>query len=581
MAGTFVAFIPAVIAIVLALITKQVYLSLFMGIFVGAMCLSLGNPIDALQNIFTILAEQLGNNGGILIFLVILGIFAVLMVKSGGSSAYSNYAYSKIKTKRGTLLMGTALGACFAVDDYFDCMTLGSVMRPISDKHGISHSKLSYLIHSSAAPFCILVPVSSWSAAIAGYLDGGIISFFKTIPLNLYAILAVGMVICTSVLGIDFFKMKKDEKIARETGDLDAGETDLPVDNIKAVPNEKGRVYHLIVPIIILIVCCVGSMIYNGWTVLRDMSEAELIEEVGHGSIEFFDLFAECDSSIALAVGSAIALFITVIIYLATKAVSFKETMNSIVEGFESMVPAMLILVFAWTLSAIMGAKGAGIDEAGNIIQDGTLNAKAFVLLNLSADTIPVGIIPFVFFIIAALIAFATGTSWGTFGVLIPIASTVITIDSGGLYFLTMAAVLGGAVYGDNTSPISDTTVMASSAAHSNHLNHVRTQLPYASIAAVVAAISYLISGFALQNPSIDANYGATVGLTFVIGIVLFAVLILVLFLLDKFGVLDKISEKTAPVKTKFKRKKQLVKATEEGKAVDEIPAEESRSDNE
>ncbi|MCQ2408995.1 MAG: Na+/H+ antiporter NhaC family protein [Clostridia bacterium] len=567
MAGTFVAFIPAIIAIALALITKQVYLSLFMGIFVGAMCLSLGNPIDALQNIFTILAEQLGNNGGILIFLVVLGIFAVLMVKSGGSNAYSNYAYSKIKTKRGTLLMGTALGACFAVDDYFNCMTLGSVMRPISDKHGISHSKLSYLIHSSAAPFCIIAPVSSWSAAIAGYLDGGIISFFKTIPMNLYAILAIAMVVCTSVLGIDFFKMKKDEKIARETGDLDAGETDLPVESIKAVPNEKGRVYHLIIPVILLIVCCIGSMLYNGWTVLRDMTEAQLIEEVGHGSIEFFDLFAECDSSIALAVGSAIALFITVIIYLATKAVSFKDTMDSIVEGFTSMVPAMLILIFAWTLSSIMGAKGAGIDEAGNIIQDGTLNAKAFVLVNLSADTIPVGIIPFVFFIIAGLIAFATGTSWGTFGVLIPIASTVITIDSGAIYFLTMSAVLGGAVFGDNTSPISDTTIMASSAAHSNHINHVRTQLPYASIAAVVAAISYLIAGFATHNPLVGENYGATVAVTFVVGVVLFAVVMVILFLLDKLGVIDRISEKTSGKFRKSKKNKAEVFQEEKAEA--------------
>ncbi|MCQ2602396.1 MAG: Na+/H+ antiporter NhaC family protein [Clostridia bacterium] len=542
MAGTVVAFVPAIVAILLALITKQVYISLFMGIFVGAMCLAGGDILGALQHTFEVLAEQLGANGGILIFLVVLGIFAVLMVKSGGTNAYSTWAYSKIKSKRGTLLMGVGLGACFSIDDYFNCMTLGSVMRPISDKQGISHAKLSYLIHSSAAPFCIIAPISSWSAAIATYLDGGIVSFFKTIPLNLYAILAIGMVISTSVLGIDFFKMKKDEKIARETGDLDAGETDLPVDNIKAVPNEKGRVFHLIVPIILLVICCVGSMLYNGWTVLRDMSAEQLIEEVGHPSIEFFDLFAECDSSIALAVGSAIALFLTIILYLATKVVTFKQSMDSIVEGFESMVPAMLILVFAWTLSAIMGAKGG----------EGTLNAKAFVENNLSADSMAIGIIPFVFFVIAALIAFATGTSWGTFGVLIPIAAAVITPEMDGMYFLAMAAVLGGAVFGDNTSPISDTTIMASSAAHSNHLNHVKTQLPYASIAAIVAATSYLIAGFAMQNPDYANDYGITVGITFVVGVVLFAVLIAVLFLLDKFGVIDLMSSKFAVVTGKI-----------------------------
>ncbi len=401
--GTFWAFVPAIVAIVLALITKQVYLSLFVGIFTGAMFLAGGNPAEALSNLFITMGNQLGGNGGILIFLVILGIFAVLMVKTGGSKAYGEWASAKIKTKAGAELATVGLGALIFVDDYFNCLTVGSAMRPITDKHKISHAKLAYLIDATAAPICIIAPISSWAAAVAGYADGGIIAFVKTIPFNMYALLTIGFMVVSVLLKLDFFKMKRNEKIAQTTGDLNAGETDLPTEDVKADGVIKGKVRNLVFPIATLIVCCVGGMIYNGWSYLKSLSVEELIEEIGKESFNVLDMFSCCDSSIALALGSFVALVITFVFYIATRAISFKGCMNSIAEGFKSMVPAILILTFAWTLGAIMGAKGEGVDEAGKAILDGTLNAKAFVQANITADSMAIGVIPFVFFILALI----------------------------------------------------------------------------------------------------------------------------------------------------------------------------------
>lgn len=530
--GTFWAFVPAIIAIALALLTKQVYLSLFAGIFVGAMFLSNGEPLAAIQGIFEKMAAQLGDNGGILIFLVVLGIYAVLMVKSGGSSAYGNWASGKIKTRTGAQLATIGLGSMIFVDDYFNCLTVGSVMRPVTDRFKVSHSKLAYLIDSTAAPICIIAPISSWAAAVSGYADGGIVAFIKTIPFNMYALLTIAMMVVFVLLKFDIFKMRKNERIAMTTGDLNAGETDLPADDISTTENPKGKVQHLVLPIVMLILCCVGAMIYNGWSWLHTLSPEELVDNIGKSSYNVLDMFSQCDSSIALATGSAISLVLTMIYYALTKVVSFKECMKSITEGFKSMVPAILILVFAWTLCAFMGAKGEGV-ENGAIVMDGTLNAKAFVQMNISADSMAIGVIPFVFFALACFISFATGTSWGTFGVLIPISTAVMSVSSSGLFYLTMAAVLAGAVYGDHVSPISDTTIMASSGARCNHIDHVRTQMPYATIVAVVSGLTYLISGFIAQS-NIGASYGATVGVTLALGIVMLAISILAIVIIEK-----------------------------------------------
>lgn len=523
--GTFWAFVPAIIAIVLALITKQVYLSLFMGIFVGAMFLANGNPVQAIANMFGTMANQLGNNGGILIFLVVLGIFAVLLVKTGGSNAYGEWAGRKIKTKRGALLSTIGLGTLIFVDDYFNCLTVGSIMRPVTDKHNISHSKLAYLIDSTAAPICIIAPISSWAAAVAGFVDGdGIIVFCKTIPMNMYALLTIAMMITISILNIDFFKMRKHE-IAAENGDLDAGSTDLPTSDIAIDQNTKGKIWYLIAPIAILIVCCVGAMIYSGY--FYDWDNCTYGTVVQSDSV--IQAFSNCDSGSALAMGSVIALIITLIVLLVGKAISFKDAMSSFAEGFKSMVPAILILCFAWTLCGTMGAKGEGLDESGIAILDGTLNAKAFIQQNISADNMALGIIPAVFFLMACLISFATGTSWGTFGVLIPIAITVMSESEQGLLFLTMAAVLAGAVYGDHVSPISDTTIMASTGARCNHLNHVKTQFPYATLVAIICFITYVASGFAAAS---NLSYGATVGITLAVGFGILAIALAMIYLI-------------------------------------------------
>jgi len=541
MVGTFWAFVPAIIAIVLALVTKQVYLSLFAGIFAGAMFLAGGNPIEAISNLFIRMGGQLGSNGGILIFLVILGIFAVLMVKTGGSKAYGDWATTKIKSKTGAELATVGLGALIFVDDYFNCLTVGNAMRPVTDKYKISHSKLAYLIDATAAPICIIAPISSWAAAVAGNVEGenGILTFVKTIPFNMYALLTIAFMVVTVILRLDFFKMKRNEKIAESTGDVLAGETDLPTSDVEADSNVKGKVINLVFPIVTLIVCCIGAMIYNGFFYDWD---AEVIGTTLQ-SANVLEAFSNCDAGSALAMGSFIALVITVIFYLCTKAITFKGSMESIVDGFKSMVPAILILTFAWTLGSIMGAKGAGLED-GEIVIDGTLNAKAFVQANITADSMALGVIPFVFFIIACLLSFATGTSWGTFGVLIPIATAVMEATSSeGLFFLTMSAVLAGAVYGDHVSPISDTTIMASSGAQCNHIDHVKTQLPYATIVAILSGVTYLVMGF-IASTSIGKSYGASAGLTLAIGVALLAGVIVLLFFLDRKGIIDKMDDK-------------------------------------
>ena len=563
--GTFWAFVPAIVAIVLALITKQVYLSLFAGIFVGAMFLADGNPLQAISNLFITMGNQLGKNGGILIFLVILGIFAVLMVKSGGSQAYGEWAASKIKTKKGAQLATIGLGCIIFVDDYFNCLTVGNAMRPVTDKHKISHSKLAYLIDSTAAPICIIAPISSWAAAVTGFLGSdsdGLVDFIKTIPFNMYALFTIAMMIIFVVLKLDIFKMKKNEKIAESSGDLYAGETDLPTEDISCDKSVKGKVMNLVFPIVTLIVCCVGAMVFNGYFYDWD---AGIIGTTPQSSNPI-KAFSNCDAGSSLAMGSAIALIITFVYYICTKTLKFSACMESIAEGFKSMVPAILILTFAWTLCALMGAKGAGMGhfcadgwenvsdstfvggfcetcgfskEAISLGFDGSLNAKGFIQRVISPDSLSLGIVPALFFILACLISFSTGTSWGTFGTLIPISLSIAGNFNSAMIYLCMSAVLAGAVYGDHVSPISDTTIMASTGARCNHLDHVKTQFPYATLVALLCFIVYLSMGFVAAS---GLSYGATVGITFAVAAVLFAAFVFAVKVLDKKGILDKIS---------------------------------------
>ena len=479
MSGTFWAFVPAIVAIVLALATKQVYLSLFIGIFVGGMFYVGGNPIEAMGTSFQVMSTKVGGNIPILVFLVVLGIFVVLMQKSGGAKSYGEWAQQRIKSKRGALLSTAGLGCLIFVDDYFNCLTVGSVMRPVTDKFKVSHAKLSWIIDSTAAPVCIIAPISSWAAAVSGELEGNsLVAFIKTIPFNIYAILTLIMVFVFCIYKIDFGKMKKNENAADFMDDLNAGETDLPTDEDKSiVANPKGKVRHLVIPVVTLIVCCILGMIYTGF--FYNWDTETLGSELQSASV--IEAFSNCEAGLSLAIGSTFALIGIAAYYMIAKIVSFKEIMESIVQGFKAMVPAILILVFAWTISGIMGAKG------------GYLDAQSFVQNNIAGLSIQ-WLFPAIFFLLACGISFATGTSWGTFGVLVPIVTTVLG-GASTLAILTVSATLGGAVYGDHVSPISDTTILASAGGNCNHVDHVKTQLPYASLVAIIAFATYLVGG--------------------------------------------------------------------------------------
>ncbi|MBO4940586.1 MAG: Na+/H+ antiporter NhaC family protein [Clostridia bacterium] len=479
MEGTFWAFMPAIIAIVLALITKQVYVSLFLGIFVGAMMYAGGEPLKALFTLYQVMSEKVGENTPIIVFLVVLGILVVLMQKSGGAKAYGDWAGRKIKSKSGALAATAGLGCLIFVDDYFNCLTVGSVMRPVTDKFKIARSKLAYIIDATAAPVCIIAPISSWAAAVAGELEGdGLVVFMSTIPFNVYAILTLVMVFALCFIKFDFGKMKKNDRLAETTGDVHAGiQTDAQEEE-PLVVNKNSKVRHLLIPVLILIVCCIGGMLYTGFFYNWDtgLIGTEL------QSANIIEAFSNCDAGMSLAIGSTVALFIIALYYMFAKVVSFKDITGSFTEGFKAMVPAILILTFAWSISGIMGAKG------------GYLDARTFVQNNLMNSSFPHFLFPAIFFVLAGFIAFATGTSWGTFGVLVPIAVTILG-GSGTLALLTVSATLGGAVFGDHISPISDTTILASAGAQCDHVEHVNTQLPYAAVVAGISFVTYLIAG--------------------------------------------------------------------------------------
>ncbi len=491
--ATFWALLAPIIAIVLALITKEVYSSLVIGIIVGGAIYAGGNFEGTLVHVVSdgFIANVADSyNMGILIFLILLGALVSMMNKAGGSAAFGRWATAHIKSRVGAQLATIALGVLIFIDDYFNCLTVGSVMRPVTDGHKISRAKLSYLIDATAAPVCIIAPISSWAAAVAGFARGagaenGISLFIQAIPYNFYALLTIVMMIFLAITGLDYGPMKKHEKNAKETGDLFTSGTKQAIQEMEV--NEKGRVCDLIVPIIILIVSCVIGMIYSG----------------GFFSGEsFVDSFSNSDASVGLAYGAFVAIILTVIFYLLRRVLSFKQIMESLPEGFKAMVPAIMILACAWTLKAMTDSLGAKI-FISQLIEGSAAGFQA--------------LLPAIIFLIAVGLSFATGTSWGTFGILIPIVLSVFGAGEP-ITIVAISACMAGAVCGDHCSPISDTTIMASAGAQCDHINHVSTQLPYALTVAGVSTVSYVIAGF-VPNWMIvlPIAFGLMIGTLFVI----------------------------------------------------------------
>ena len=464
------ALVPPIVAIALALITKEVYSSLFIGILVGGAFIS-GSFLGTVQTVFNdgfIAALTDSYNMGILIFLVMLGSLVALMNKAGGSAAFGRWTSDHIKTRTGAQLATIALGVLIFIDDYFNCLTVGSVMRPVTDKHNISRAKLAYLIDATAAPVCIIAPISSWAAAVSGFAEGedGITMFVRAIPFNFYALFTILMMILLVCLKADFGPMAKHERNALK-GDIYTTQA-RPYANADMADegNPKGRVVDLLIPIISLIICSVLGMIYTG-----GILEGE----------SFITAFSNSDASVGLALGSFFGLVITIILYLIRRVLSFRDCMSCLPDGFKAMVPAILILTMAWSLKNMTDLLGA---------KDFVANGMASVSGNLAS------FLPAIIFLVACFLSFATGTSWGTFGILIPIALAVFPDPSNPLTIISVSACMAGAVCGDHCSPISDTTIMASAGAQCEHVNHVSTQLPYAMLCAMVSFLTYIIAGF-------------------------------------------------------------------------------------
>ena len=471
--GTAMALVPPVIAIVLALITKEVYSSLFIGIVAGGLFYANFDVVGAVTAIVNDgLIANVGDtwNAGILIFLVLLGIMVALVNAAGGSAAFGRWAKGHVKTRSGAMLATFALGVLIFIDDYFNCLTVGSVMRPVTDGHKISRAKFAYVIDATAAPICMIAPISSWAAAVAGVVgaEHGLSYFIQAIPYNFYSLLTIVMIITIALMGLDYGPMRRHEMNAL-LGDLyTEGER---VDGEDEAVSDKGRVIDLILPVVTLIVCCVVGMIYTGG----------FFDPAGDCYLNLVTAFSGCDASAGLSLGALVALVVTVLYLLARRVITFRTAMDAIPKGFKAMVPAIIILVFAWTLGGITrGMLGADIFVKEAIGQAaGALQA----------------LLPAAIFLIAFGLSFATGTSWGTFGILLPIVITVFT-GAGEILIVAMSACLAGAVCGDHCSPISDTTIMASAGAQCNHVNHVSTQLPYALTVAGVSVVAYVLAGF-------------------------------------------------------------------------------------
>lgn len=469
--ATIWALLPPLVAIVLALITKEVYSSLFVGIVVGALIYSGFKFEGTVTQIFEggiikVLSDSY--NVGILIFLVILGSVVCMMNKAGGSAAFGRWASKKIHTRVGAELAAIILGILIFIDDYFNCLTVGSVMRPVTDRHHVSRAKFAYLIDATAAPVCIIAPISSWAAAVSGFVEGqdGLAIFVRTIPYNFYAILTIVMMVGMVLMKTEFGAMRTHE-INALNGDLYTTSA-RPYENATddETPNPRGKVIDLVIPIVMLVICCVISMIYTGGF---------------FSGTDFVTAFSQSDASTGLAMGSAFGLVFAIIFYMIRRVVNFRDCMGCIPEGFKAMVPAILILTFAWTLKAMTDSLGAAVfvEEAMRSVAGG----------------IEV-ILPAIIFLVGCGLAFATGTSWGTFGILIPIVVAVFEKSSPEMMIISMSACMAGAVCGDHCSPISDTTIMASAGAQCDHVTHVSTQLPYAILAAAVSFVTYIVAGF-------------------------------------------------------------------------------------
>ncbi len=471
--GTFWSLVPAIVAIGLALCTKEVYSSLFIGIVIGGIFYA----VDAAAG-FTGFLTHVFNEGfianiadsyniGILIFMVILGTLVALMNKGGGSAAFGNWAKTHIKSKFGAQVATIILGILIFIDDYFNCLTVGSVMKPVTDKYGVSKEKLAYLIDATAAPVCIIAPISSWAAAVAGFVtegENGIALFCKAIPFNFYAILTLIMMFAMVKMKFEFGSMKVFEKSAEAK---ETSETETDSNN-----SSNGKVIDLVLPVVGLIILCVLGMIYSGGFFSSDSDSY----------LNFIDAFSNSDASVGLVIGSTGALILTIIYFVSRKVLTFKESMACLPDGFKAMVPAILILCMAWTLKGMTDSLGAK-QYVADLVAGSAAGLKAFL--------------PAIIFVIACFLAFATGTSWGTFGILIPIC--IAAFPEGAIRIVSISACMAGAVCGDHCSPISDTTIMASAGAQCNHVNHVSTQLPYAITVAAVSFVTYIITGITMN----------------------------------------------------------------------------------
>ena len=498
---SFWALVPPIVAISLALATKEVYSSLFVGVLAGGLLYSGFNFEGTINHIFSGNYEVDGEtvsygiinvlsdsyNVGILIFLVILGSMVALMNRAGGSAAFGKWAATHIKSRVGVMLSTIMLGALIFIDDYFNCLTVGSVMKPVTDKQKISRSKLAYLIDSTAAPICIIAPISSWAAAVSGFVEGenGMALFLKAIPFNFYALLTIVMMVAMALMKFDYGPMAKHEANALN-GDVYSGQK-AEEENEEEV-SINGKVIDLVFPIVTLIICCVIGMIYTGGF---------------FSGTDFITAFSECDAPLGLVFGSFIAMVLTIIFYLIRNVLNFSDCMACLPKGFKAMVPAILILTLAWSLKSMTDSLGAAEYVAG-LVESGAAGLMNFL--------------PAIIFLIAIGLSFATGTSWGTFGILIPIVVSAFQAVDYQLMIVAISACMAGAVCGDHCSPISDTTIMASAGAECNHVNHVSTQLPYAITCAAVSFVAYIVAGF-----TTNAFISLPIGIVLMVG-TLFAI---------------------------------------------------------
>ena len=484
MTNSFWSLVPAIVAIVLALCTKEVYSSLFIGIVIGGLFYAI-DAASGFAGFFNHIFKdgmiaQLSDswNVGILVFLVVLGTMVALMNRAGGSAAFGNWAKKHIKTKIGAQVATICLGILIFIDDYFNCLTVGSVMKPVTDKYGVSKSKLAYLIDATAAPVCIIAPISSWAAAVSGFVsegENGIALFCKAIPFNFYAFFTLIMMFAMVFMRFEYGTMSAYEKALDSMANDDSEPESSEEDNAK-----NGKVIDLVLPIVLLIVFCVLGMIYTGGFFSAQVAGENEGEMVANSSyLNFIEAFAGSDASVGLVLGSFAAYILTLIFYITRKVISFKAAMLCLPDGFKAMVPAILILTLAWTLKAMTDSLGAASYVAG-LVEGSAQGFQNFL--------------PAIIFVIALFLAFATGTSWGTFGILIPIC--IAAFPDGALRIISISACMAGAVCGDHISPISDTTIMASAGAQCDHVNHVSTQLPYAFSVAGVSFVTYVIAGF-------------------------------------------------------------------------------------